>query len=131
MLPTAVRCKLYFWPYRTPRIKYGSIVQDEVRGPVQIVGMTDAAIPWPIGRMGLTRIENDRTLCRGTAEGQFGRAADRSALRGVRGAIFFPAAQNGMTENCPQCSAYVDVGDPVVIEGWDEEPLEDENADGV
>ena len=52
MLPTAVRCKLFFGPYRTPRFKYGSIVQDEVRGPVQIIGMTDAAIPWPIGRMG-------------------------------------------------------------------------------
>ena len=44
---------------------------------------------------------------------------------------FFPAAQNGMTKNCLRCSAYLDVGDPAVIEGWDEAPLEDENVDGV
>jgi hypothetical protein len=79
----------------------------------------------------LIRIENDRTLCRGTAEGQFGRAANRSALRGARGRSFFPAAQNGMTKNCLRCSAYVYVGDPAVTEGWDEAPFEDENADGV
>lgn len=53
----------------------------------------------------------------------------RCEEHGVRS--FFPAAQNGMTENCPRCSACVDVGDPVVIEGWDEVPLEEGNADGV
>jgi hypothetical protein len=38
----------------------------------------------------------------------------------------FPAAQNGTTQNCPHCGAYVDVGDEVGIEGWDEAPGEDE-----
>jgi hypothetical protein len=34
--------------YRTPRFSYGSIVLDDVRGWVEIVGLTDAPIPWPI-----------------------------------------------------------------------------------
>jgi hypothetical protein len=55
MLPRVVRCKLHFGPYCTPRFKYDSVVQDKVRGAVQIIGVTDAQIPWPIGRMvGLT-----------------------------------------------------------------------------
>jgi hypothetical protein len=38
--------------YRTPRFSYGSVVMDDVRGWVTIVGMTDAPIPWPIGKRG-------------------------------------------------------------------------------
>ena len=42
----------------------------------------------------------------------------------------FPAAQNGTTQNCPHCGAYVDVGEQVPIAGWDEptadDPLDDE-----
>lgn len=36
--------------YRTPRFRYGAVVTDAVRGPVTIVGLTDAPIPWPIGQ---------------------------------------------------------------------------------
>jgi hypothetical protein len=38
----------------------------------------------------------------------------------------FPAAQKGTTQNCPHCWAYVDVGDEVELEGWDEVPGKDE-----
>lgn len=44
------RFKLRFGRYRTPRFKYKSIVWDEVRGFVEIVGVTDARIPWPLGK---------------------------------------------------------------------------------
>ncbi len=32
----------------------------------------------------------------------------------------FPAAQTGTVQSCPHCRAYVDVGDDLEIEGWDE-----------
>lgn len=38
----------------------------------------------------------------------------------------FPAAQEGTTQSCPHCRAYVDVGDDVGVEGWDEVPGEDD-----
>lgn len=38
--------------YRTPRFKYGAIVSDAVRGDVEIVKLSDACIPWPIGKRG-------------------------------------------------------------------------------
>lgn len=46
----AQRFKLRFGPYKTPRFKYGKIVQCEVWGDVKIVGLTDGRIPWPLGR---------------------------------------------------------------------------------
>lgn len=42
--------KLHFGPYQAPAFNYGDIVEDERRGTVEIVGLTDARIPWPIGR---------------------------------------------------------------------------------
>ena len=45
----AERFGLRFGQYRTPRFKYGDQVKDARRGPVTIVGLSDAAIPWPIG----------------------------------------------------------------------------------
>jgi hypothetical protein len=52
MLPASTRFKLHFGPYRTPRLKRGSIVEDEIRDEVTIVGLTDARIAWPIGKKG-------------------------------------------------------------------------------
>ena len=49
MHPT-VRYKLHFGPYRTPRFRYGAAVFCEVRGEVQIVGLSKGRIPWPLGR---------------------------------------------------------------------------------
>ena len=37
--------------YRTPRFRIGQRVRCLVRGEVIITGMTDAPIPWPIGRL--------------------------------------------------------------------------------
>ena len=44
------RFKLHFGPYKTPLFKYGSIVEDVARGDMKISGITDAPIPWPIGK---------------------------------------------------------------------------------
>jgi hypothetical protein len=38
--------------YRTPRFRIGRTVFCEVRGEMVITGMTDAPIPWPVGRRG-------------------------------------------------------------------------------
>lgn len=47
-----IRFKLHFGPYRTPRFRMGAMSQDARRGEVQIVGLSDARIPWPIGKQG-------------------------------------------------------------------------------
>jgi hypothetical protein len=41
--------------YRTPRFRIGRRVLCEVRGEVVITGMTDAPIPWPVGKGGRGR----------------------------------------------------------------------------
>ncbi len=41
--------------YRTPRFKLRDVVFDACNGEVIIVGLTDAPIPWPIGRRGRFR----------------------------------------------------------------------------
>jgi hypothetical protein len=46
---------LLFGPYRTPRFRYGQAVFCEARGEVSICGLTDARIPWPIGKRGQGR----------------------------------------------------------------------------
>jgi hypothetical protein len=38
--------------YKTPRFKYGDLVRCEVRGELVVVGLSDAPIPWPLGRPG-------------------------------------------------------------------------------
>jgi len=38
--------------YATPRFRYGAGVVCQARGEVEIVGLTDARIPWPIGKRG-------------------------------------------------------------------------------
>jgi len=43
----SVRYKLHFGPYTTPRFKYGQRVEDETRGEVVFVGLSNAKIPWP------------------------------------------------------------------------------------
>lgn len=49
------RFKLRFGPYRTPTFKYGAKVMDEIRGEVEIVGLHDGPIAWPIGKVGRSR----------------------------------------------------------------------------
>jgi len=50
MLTPEQKRQFYFGPYQTPRFEIGDIVWDEVRGEVEIVGVSDGPIPWPIGR---------------------------------------------------------------------------------
>jgi hypothetical protein len=38
--------------YRTPRFRYGRTVRCEVRGEVEVVGLHEAPIPWPVGKKG-------------------------------------------------------------------------------
>ena len=44
------RHQLLFGPYRTPRFRYGQVVTCELRGQVELVGLHEAPISWPIGR---------------------------------------------------------------------------------
>jgi hypothetical protein len=47
----ADRCRL-LGTYQTPRFRYGKTVWCEVRGEVEVVGLHDAPIPWPVGKNG-------------------------------------------------------------------------------
>ena len=42
------RFRLHFGPYKTPRYRYGAIVEDAARGRVVIAGTSDGPIPWPL-----------------------------------------------------------------------------------
>jgi hypothetical protein len=50
-MPNSDRFKLH-GVYRTPRFRLGAKVNCLVRGELTTVGMTDARIPWPLGRRG-------------------------------------------------------------------------------
>ncbi len=49
------RFKLLFGPYQTPRCRYGRTVTCLLRGRVKVCGLTEAPIPWPIGKQGRTK----------------------------------------------------------------------------
>jgi hypothetical protein len=38
--------------YKTPRFRYGRVVRCAVRGEVEVVGLHEAPIPWPVGKRG-------------------------------------------------------------------------------
>jgi hypothetical protein len=44
------RFRLLHGPYRTTKFRYGQSAWCEVRGEVEIVGLHDAPIPWPVGK---------------------------------------------------------------------------------
>ena len=46
----AGRFKHRFGPYRTPRFRYGGTLRCELRGELVVTGLTDAPVPWPLGR---------------------------------------------------------------------------------
>jgi hypothetical protein len=46
----ADRFKLLFGPYRTPRFRYGGTLRCELRGDLVVTGLTDAPVPWPLGK---------------------------------------------------------------------------------
>jgi hypothetical protein len=43
---TNERFQLRYGPYKTPRFKYGKMVQDEWRGEVTIAGLSSGRIAW-------------------------------------------------------------------------------------
>ena len=45
------RFALHFGPYHAPPFHYGDAVMDEVRGEVTVIQLSDAKIPWPIGKL--------------------------------------------------------------------------------
>jgi hypothetical protein len=51
-MPVPDRHRLLFGPYRTPVFKYGDVVICDVRGQVEIVGLSAGRIPWPVGKRG-------------------------------------------------------------------------------
>jgi hypothetical protein len=54
-MPNADRYRLHFGPYRTPIFKYGDVVICDVRGQVEIVGLSGGRIPWLLGKRGSAR----------------------------------------------------------------------------
>lgn len=50
-MPASDRVKLH-GTYRTPRFRLGAKVKCRVRGELTIIGITDARIPWPLGKHG-------------------------------------------------------------------------------
>ena len=51
----ARRFRLLFGPCRAPRCDYGQRLTCEVRGHVIVCGLSDAQIPWPVGKRGRAR----------------------------------------------------------------------------
>ena len=41
--------------YKTPRFRYGRVVRCAVRGEVEVVGLHEAPVPWPVGKRGRAR----------------------------------------------------------------------------
>src|SRR6267142_256090 len=70
------RHKLLFGPYLTPRFDYGAKVECEARGEITIVKLTDARIPWPVGRS--SRADSP------VLYGDLARAVRREAICAVR-----------------------------------------------
>jgi hypothetical protein len=73
------RFKLYFGPYKTPRFKYGKKVWCEYRGWMKIVGLSDAKIPWPIGRLVTAPTGRDSLVIYGDLK----RAIEQESNQGV------------------------------------------------
>jgi hypothetical protein len=67
---------LHFGPYTSPAFEFGDVVECEVRGPVRIIKLTDAPIPWPIG----IAPEGGRSL---VVYGDLARAVRREANKAV------------------------------------------------
>ena len=54
-MSTDPRHKLLFGPYRTPVFRYGDVVLCEMRGQVDLCGLSESRIPWPLGKRGRSK----------------------------------------------------------------------------
>jgi hypothetical protein len=65
----ADRVKLLHGPYRAPRFRYGGTLRCELRGELVVTGLTDALVPWPLGRRpGRNERARSLVLCGDLAE---------------------------------------------------------------
>src|SRR5919202_1919966 len=69
---TPDRTRLLHGPYRPPRCRVGGVLLCEARGEVVVCGMTDARIPWPVGKRGRAR---SLVVCGGLARAVWREAA--------------------------------------------------------
>jgi hypothetical protein len=75
----ADRFRLLFGPYCTPRFRYGEALRCELRGELVVTGLTDAPIPWPLGRRpGRNERARSLVLC-----GDLARAVRRESNQAV------------------------------------------------
>src|SRR5262245_44485032 len=81
--------QLRFGPYLTPVMATGVVVECEIRGLVQIVGLSDAPIPWPMG-------ERD----------------------GERQLVVFKSLARALRQDAPQAVAAAWGVDLPVVDGW-------------
>jgi hypothetical protein len=71
-MPDADRHRLLFGPYRTPIFNYGDVVICDVRGQVEIVGLSGGRIPWLVRKRGAAKARHGLKQlrmpsgCRGT-----------------------------------------------------------------
>jgi hypothetical protein len=52
---TEDRYRLLYGPYRPPRCRVGRLLTCQVRGRVEVCGISDARIPWPVGKIAWAR----------------------------------------------------------------------------
>ena len=74
------RFALHFGPYHARPFHYGDVVMDEVRGEVTVIQLSDAKIPWPIGKL---RQGRSLIVYGGLADVFAGNRIRRSAIGGA------------------------------------------------
>lgn len=79
-LPAAIRHRLFFGPYGTPRFRYGRLVTCARRGPLRIIGLSAGRIPWPIGQPPAGSRDSNRSL---VLYGALARAVRRESATAV------------------------------------------------
>ena len=101
----ADRHRLHFGPYPTPRFRYGAVVWCEVRGEVTIAGLTDAPIPWPVGKRGRAK---SLVVYKGLAKALRWVEASGGAIRlesrvgqGTRAIVLLPAGRQAEVGEAP------------------------------
>ena len=95
------RFKLYFGPCKTPRFKYGKKVWCEYRGWMKIVGLSDAKIPWPIGRLVTAPTGRDSLVIYGDPGGNLKKAdiLKKGRFRKIHGGAILSTCHRGPMMN--------------------------------
>jgi hypothetical protein len=64
-MPDPDRYRLLYGPYRSPRCRVGRFLRCHVRGRVDVCRISDARIPWPVGKIAWAR---SLVVCGGLAQ---------------------------------------------------------------